>query len=112
MKGTNIGELEEIVLLVVLNLAENAYGLAIRDFINDNCGRKVSISTVHATLHRLEEKGLLKSSYQHSGETSRGGRPKLQFSITKSGQITLQTVKELRNRLWTGIPEFTFNKLG
>ena len=100
MKGTNLGELEEIILLVVLNLSAQAYGLSIKNYINSHCGRKVSLSTVHATLHRLEEKGFLRSGYDHSNDQKRGGRPKLIFEITPGGQAALRTIRELRNRLW------------
>ena len=110
MKGTNIGELEELVLLVVVNLREDAYGQAIKNYIVDHCNRKVSISTVHATLHRLEQKGYLISKYGQSGSDSRGGRPKLLFNITKTGEATLVAIKELRNQLWNTAPQFHLNR--
>ncbi len=108
MKGTNIGELEEIVLLVVVNLQDDAYGQAIKNYIIEKCERKVSISTVHATLHRLEQKGFLNSKYGHSGDNNRGGRPKLLFNLTKSGEASLKTIKELRNKLWNTAPTISF----
>jgi len=108
MKGSNLGELEEIVLLVVVNLQDDAYGLAIKNYIIHQCGRKVSISTVHATLHRLEQKGFLNSKYGHTGDNNRGGRPKLLFSITKSGEASLKSIKELRNKLWNTAPIMSF----
>ena len=82
MKGTYLGELEELVLLIIANLQEDAYGLQIKNYIREKCDRAVSISTVHSTIHRLEEKGFLRSAYDNSHNSERGGRPKLVFSIT------------------------------
>lgn len=110
MKGTNLGELEELVLLIVANLYKDAYGLAIKNEIIDKCNRSVSISTVHATLHRLESKGFLESKYDDTAIASRGGRPKLVFTVTKSGEQALKHMRELRNQLWNTIPDFVFNK--
>ncbi len=107
MKGTNLGELEELVLLVVANLEADAYGLAIKNYIIDKCGRKVSISTVHATIHRLENKGFLHSKYDKDGTADRGGRPKLVFKITNTGKQALETNRDLRNTLWSTIPNFS-----
>lgn len=108
MKGSNLGELEEIVLLVVINLRDDAYGLAIKNYVIENCNRNVSISTVHATLHRLEQKGFLNSQYGHACDKERGGRPKLLFTITKSGEVSLKIIKELRNKLWNTAPNMSF----
>ncbi len=104
MKGTNLGEFEELTLLVVANLQEESYGLAIKKYILEKCSRKVSISTVHATLHRLETKGFVRSAYDGSNAGERGGRPKLIFMLTASGEKALRTTKDLRNNLWSTIP--------
>ena len=61
MKGTNLGEFEELVLLVVVALPQEAYSVAIADEIRVKAGRKVAHSVVHTALYRLEEKGFLKS---------------------------------------------------
>lgn len=75
MKGTSIGEFEELVLLVVGKLFDDAYGLAIMDELENKTGRSVMISSVHKALVRLEEKGFLKSRMGGATET-RGGRNK------------------------------------
>ena len=74
MKGTNLGEFEELILLMVANLYGEAYGLQIRDEIIKKCNRSVSLSTVHAALHRLEKKGFLRSHFDKSDIGRRGGR--------------------------------------
>lgn len=110
MKGTNLGELEELTLLIVANLYDDAYGLAIKNEIVEKCHRSVSISTVHATLHRLEGKGFLLSKYDDTAIASRGGRPKLLFKVTSSGEEALRHSRSLRNDLWSTIPDFVFGK--
>ena len=109
MKGTNLGELEELVLLIVANLYEEAYGLAIKNEIIEKCNRSVSLGTVHATLHRLEDKGYLQSHYDSSSSGKRGGRPKLLFKVTSSGKNALEHTRALRNELWSTIPNIAFN---
>jgi PadR family transcriptional regulator len=99
MKGTYLGEFEEIVLLVVGLLGENAYGVGIRSEIVKQCKRSVNIGAVHTALHRLEAKGFLKSFF---GETSfvRGGKRKRIFQLTASGIRTLRTNQQLRTHMW------------
>lgn len=108
MKGTNLGELEEIVLLIVGVLYDDAYGVAIQDEMLRRCDRKATLSTIHVALHRLEEKGYLESRLD--GATSeRGGRRKLLFRVTKSGQKALSNARDMRNELWKAIPRTAFN---
>ncbi len=109
MKGTNLGEFEELVLLIVAGLFEQAYGLKIQEEIKSKAKRNVSISTVHATLHRLKKKGYLTSEYDNTEIGSRGGRPRLIFRVTKSGFESIQAMKELRNSLWDNIGDIAFN---
>ena len=99
----NIGEFEELVLLVVAILHENAYGVAVMEEIENQTGRKINISAVHSALDRLEDKGFLKS---HIGGATkeRGGRRKRYFKITIAGQRSLDFIREQRNRLHDQIP--------
>lgn len=107
MKGTHLGEFEELVLLTVAVLYDNAYGVAVQEEITKRSGRKVTISTVHAALHRLEKKGFLKSR-QGEATAKRGGRRKLLFRVTYAGEKALQKNRDLRNNLWDGIPDLAF----
>ena len=108
MKGTNLGEFEELVLLVVASLYDNAYGVAIREELLIKLGRKATISTIHSTLQRLANKGYVDSEYGGSTQ-KRGGRRKHLFRVTKSGQFVLESAKEYRNILWNSIPSLAFN---
>lgn len=102
MKGDHIGEFEELILLTVGVLKEDAYGVNVMDQITTQTGRKVNISAVHSTLRRLEAKGYLKSKM--SGATAeRGGRRKRIFVLTRSGYNALASVRELRNELWISL---------
>jgi len=104
MKGTYLGELEEMVLLHVGILHPEAYGVAIMDEIANQADRKLNISAVHSVLTRLEEKGLLKSRMSDPTE-SRGGRRKRIFLLTAAGKRALEDANELRTQLYNQIPK-------
>ncbi|MEM7109097.1 MAG: helix-turn-helix transcriptional regulator [Bacteroidota bacterium] len=107
MKGTYLGEFEELVLLTVAVQNGEAYGVSIATMLVEEAQRTVTISTVHNVLYRLEEKGFVKSRL--GGATAaRGGRNKRLFSITSTGHAALNQSNKLRNRLWNLIPELKF----
>jgi PadR family transcriptional regulator, regulatory protein PadR len=107
MKGTYIGELEELVLLIVGVLYKEAYGVAVMDELAKQTGRELNISAIHAVLTRLEEKGLLNSEMSDpTGE--RGGRRKRIFTLTAAGKRALEDTNELRNQLFKQIPKVVF----
>jgi PadR family transcriptional regulator, regulatory protein PadR len=103
MKGTYLGELEELVLLTVGILYPNAYGVGVMDEIEKQTNRTLNISAVHAVLTRLEEKGFLKSKMSEPTE-ERGGRRKRIFLLTAAGKRTLEEANEMRNQLFNQIP--------
>ena len=98
MKGF-IGEFEELVLLTIACLGDEAYGVAIKEDIEQRAKRAISIGSLHSTITRLEEKGFL-ISVLGEPTNERGGRRKRFFSITSSGQIALSNIKNLRDSLW------------
>ena len=107
MKGAHLGELEELVLLTVGSLYDEAYGVAVMDELREKTGRDLNISAIHAVLRRLEEKGLLKS--RMGGSTNeRGGRRKRLFTLTKVGKLSLDQVIEVRTALYKQIPNITY----
>ena len=104
MKGSNLGELEELILLTVGILYQKAYGVAVMDEIEKQTGRSLNISAVHSVLQRLEDKGLVKSEMSEpTGE--RGGRRKRIFMLTATGKRSLEEANELRNQLFSQIPK-------
>ena len=98
MKGY-IGEFEELVLLTIASLGEDAYGVSIKENIEKRSDRSISIGALHSTITRLEEKGLIKS-WLGEPTQERGGRRKRFFEITHQGKISLHHVKDLRDELW------------
>lgn len=96
---TYLGELEELVLLIVALLDREAYGVSITQELKHQAGRDISISAVHAVLHRLEEKGFVKSKMGGASD-ARGGRRKRLFSITAFGRNALEESRETRNYIW------------
>lgn len=99
----HLGEFEEIVLLTVGILYDDAYGLAITDEIEQRTKRQVTLSSVHKTLMRLEQKGYL-HSHMGGATEERGGRKKRLFTITNSGKEALREARQMRNALWQAIP--------
>ena len=104
MKRIQLGEFEEIVLLTVGVLHGNAYGVTIKDEIEQRLDREVSVGALQVTLRRLESKGFLKSKQGDTNETRRG-RPKLFFEITAYGKKALEYSKESRDELWKALPK-------
>ena len=110
MKGTNLGEFEELVLLTIAALVSDAYSVAICDDLTQRTGREVKLGVVHAVLNRLEEKGLIKSKL---GEATniRGGKRKRYYSITNAGKAGIIKAKELRDQLWSVIPDISLKHI-
>lgn len=104
MKGTYLGEFEEIVLLAVGILYNEAYGVSIKNEIEIQTGRSITISAVHTALHRLEEKGFLQSQFGEASEV-RGGKRKRLFTLTPYGVHSLKASQELRNQMWAALPK-------
>ena len=108
MKRKSIGELEELVLLTVGLLAEAAYGVAIQKELKERCNRKATISTVHAVLTRLKDKGYLKSRYD-GATPERGGRRKHIFELTPIGKTVISEIREMRNNLFEAMPKIVMS---
>ena len=103
MKRAYLGEFEEVVLLVVAMLEDQAYGVRITHEIIGQTQRNVRLNQVHASLHRLEEKGMIVSK-MGDPTPERGGRRKRIFTITAYGRATLHEMKVVRTHLWNLLP--------
>ena len=97
MKGY-IGEFEELVLLTIAALNEDAYGVGIKEDIEKRTDRSNSIGALHSTITRLEEKGLIKS-WLGDPTQERGGRRTRYFQLTNLGKASLREMKQLRDEL-------------
>ncbi|MFT7031897.1 MAG: PadR family transcriptional regulator PadR [Cyclobacteriaceae bacterium] len=111
LKGNRLGEFEELILLTVGTLYDDAYGVALINEIEKQAGRNVNISAAHEALKRLEKKGFLKS--RMGGATKeRGGRRKRYFTLTQEGKTAIDKSMALRNQLYSKIPKLSFNFSG
>lgn len=107
MYRTNLGELEELVLLMVGVLHNEGYGVSIKEEIEKRTGRIINISALHTALKRLEDKGYVRSRLGGATAT-RGGRRKRFFELTISGKAVLDQTRLLRDQLWQQIPNIKF----
>jgi DNA-binding PadR family transcriptional regulator len=110
MEKEYLGEFEELVMLLIVMLKDEAYGLAIRKVLAEQAQRTVTIGAVHGTVNRLERKGFIQSRLGGATE-SRGGRRKRLFTITGSGKKVLQKSRDVKVNLWKQIPELSLNQL-
>lgn len=106
MKGTNLGEFEELVLLAVGILQSEAYGIAIKDELEARTGRTPSIGALHSALTRLEQKGFLRSVHESATEERRGRRKRF-YSLTASGLEATRQAYELRTEMIRLIPNIS-----
>jgi PadR family transcriptional regulator, regulatory protein PadR len=95
-----LGEFEELVLLTIAALGNQAYGVSIQQDIENRCKRSISIGALHSTITRLEEKGFLKS-WTGGATQERGGRSKRYYEVTQAGKKAVSEVKSLRDELWS-----------
>jgi DNA-binding PadR family transcriptional regulator len=99
-KASYIGEFEHVVLLSILSLKDNAYGVTIREYLQQEIGREVAIGALYATAERLEKKGLL-SSVKKGATADRGGKAKRYFKVTAMGISALQQTRDNLQALWS-----------
>jgi DNA-binding PadR family transcriptional regulator len=111
MKKYQLGEFEEIVILTIGVLYNDAYGFSIKKEIEARLSRNVSMGALHTALVRLEEKGYIRSM---DGEATqeRVGRPKKYFEITALGKKAMTYSRETREQLWKSIPRIVLELKG
>ena len=109
MKHTQLGEFEELVLLVVGSLHQNAYSISIKNELQDKTSRKPSIGALHSALNRLEKKGFI-NSHEGGATSERGGRRKRFYEITAFGRKALDQSYELRSSLYHTLPQVNYVK--
>jgi PadR family transcriptional regulator len=103
-KRSHLGDFELIVLLAVMRLGDDAYGVPISREIEQQSGREVALGKVYAVLERLEGRKLV-SSYLGKPTAQRGGKAKRYFRITPNGLRKAQETREALIKLWHGLPE-------
>jgi PadR family transcriptional regulator, regulatory protein PadR len=107
VKGTFLGEFQELVMLAILRLDTEAYGVLIQRELATLAKRSISRGALHSALMRLEEKGLIRS--QVGGATAeRGGRRKRFYTVTNLGKSSLKEAQAIRAGLYSGIKGLSF----
>jgi PadR family transcriptional regulator PadR len=106
MPRESVGEFEQLVLLAILRLGPDAYGIPIIEEIRERTGRRVLRPAVYVALRRLEEKGLVRSRLADAS-VQRGGRPRKYYQVEAEGLALLREAREALTRMWDGLePRF------
>jgi PadR family transcriptional regulator PadR len=104
-----LGELELMILLAVLHLGDQAYGVPISRELERHRGRDVSLGSVYAALDRMQSKGLVASTLGDP-TPERGGKAKRYFRITREGLRQVHETRRVLTTLWQGLPELRGNQ--
>ena len=98
----NLGDLQQLTMLAVARLGDEAFGGAIQDELQKVAGRDVSVSTIYVTLVRLEDQDLVESK-KTLPDPARGGKGKRFFSLTPKGWEALDASRNALTRMWEGV---------
>ena len=102
MSREALGEFEQLVLLAIMHLGDDVYGVPIADEIERRTGRSVSPAAVYVTLRRLEQKGLL-SSFMSDPTPERGGKARRCVNVTPAGLESLRAARHVLDSMWKGL---------
>ena len=100
--GESLGEFEQLVLLAIVHLGTDAYGMTIRRQIEDRTGRVVAIGALYTALEPIERKGYVASTLSDP-TPQRGGRAKRLFRLERAGAAALRRSRETLTRMWAGL---------
>ena len=109
MSRDSLGSFELMVLLALLRLADEAYGVSICDEMQSRTGKDVFVGSVYAALERLEQKGFV-SSRMGEATPERGGRAKRYFTVTPKGLREVRDTQRSLTKLWQGLPQLRGEK--
>lgn len=101
-KGGYLGEFEQLVMLAILRLGNEGYGMTVRRELQKTARRSVTIGSVYGTLERLEEKGLV-ASWRGEPEAVQGGRSRRYFRLLPRGKRALASARDMMGRMWEGV---------
>jgi len=103
--SSTLGDFEQLVMLALLQIGNGAYGMIVRREIEDRTGREVSLGAIYATLDRLEDKGMVRSTLGAAGRARRG-RAKRFFTVERSGLEALRRSLDALDNMRSGIAGF------
>lgn len=98
----SLGDLEQLVMLAVLRLGDDAYGAALQRELSDRAGRDVALGTIYVSLSRLEDKGFVRS-WLGDSTPERGGKARRHYAVEPAGQVALRQARTAQNRMWEGL---------
>jgi PadR family transcriptional regulator, regulatory protein PadR len=99
-----ISRAEELILLAILGLGEDAYGISILEFLKDKTGNDWSFAQIYDPLDRLTRKGYVRRR-QGGSTPERGGRPKSFYKLTAEGRTALLEIRRIQDAVWGCIPK-------
>jgi PadR family transcriptional regulator PadR len=109
MRNKFISRSEEYILLAIMQLQDAAYGVSIRNHLKKITGKTWAFGAIHVMLTRLEKKKLLES-HLADPTPQRGGRSKRIYKLTSVGRETLEQIKKIQDKVWSGIPDILASK--
>lgn len=99
-----LSRVEEILLLAIWKLADNAYGISIRKQVEQDTGTEWLSGAIYAPLNRLKKNGYVET-IQAQGSTDLGGRPRIYYRLTSLGERKLANIQEVNRSIWMGVPD-------
>jgi len=105
-----ISNFELMVMLALIRLGDEAYGVPISKEIEEQSGHDVAIGSVYAALERLQKRALVVGSLGEA-TAERGGRAKRYFRMTNKGLKVVRETQQTLTRLWSGIPKLQGGKV-
>ncbi|MEM7108205.1 MAG: helix-turn-helix transcriptional regulator [Bacteroidota bacterium] len=109
MKKNRLGEFQELILMTVIVLQEEAYGVEIQRDLEARLNERLSVGAIQTALKRMEEKGFLTSEWGESTQ-KRGGKRKRIYQATPYAHRVLREMKDIRAQLWKAMPELGISK--
>ena len=99
-----LSRIEEILLLAIWKLKDDAYGISIRERVEKDTGVKWLSGAIYAPLNRLRKNGYV-AAQQAEGSAELGGRPRIYYSLTKLGKEKLISIQQVSRGMWKGVPD-------
>jgi DNA-binding PadR family transcriptional regulator len=100
---------EETLLLTILRLKDNAYGVTIKRHIQKNTGKALPYGTLYFILEQLAKKGYVKR-FKGESKPERGGRSRIYYTLTSEGNLALEHAYKMQQKIWNGYPELTWGE--
>ena len=101
---TFLSRIEEILLLTIWKLKDDAYGMNIRKRVEKDTGLSWLSEAIYAPLSRLKDKGYVRTT-KAEGTTEKGGRPRIYYRLTRAGLDRMIAVQDVNRSLWSGVPD-------